>query len=174
MYSEEFYFGANTAKGFVSLYDKMAQNDKIKKMFVIKGGPGTGKSSLLRKIGEEFSEKYNIEYGFCSSDPDSLDVVNIQDLGVCIVDGTPPHPVEPRFPGALESIVDLYPLFNEDSLMQSLDEIKTVSQRCSKLHEKALKYISVASIISENNISMQDEAFLRDKADLFVKRLIKQ
>lgn len=171
-YKDEFYFGANTSDGFISLYEHIAPRFKQKKIFVIKGGPGTGKSSIMRKIGEEFSKKYTVEYGYCSSDPDSLDAVNIKELGVTVLDGTPPHPFEPRFPGALESIVDLYPFFDETALEKSRNEIEEVSEKCSAAHEKALKYISVAAIISRTNMSIVDEAFLKEKAENFVKRLV--
>ena len=56
-----YFAGGNTARGFYSLFDSnIADLDRI---FILKGGPGTGKSSLMKKIGTLDSEKgYNIEY----------------------------------------------------------------------------------------------------------------
>ena len=171
--NREFYFGANTSNGFVSLYDHIAPCEKLKKVFVIKGGPGTGKSTIMRKIGDEFSNRYEIEYGRCSSDPDSLDAVYIKDLGVVVLDGTPPHPFEPKFPGALESIVNLYPFWNEKSLENLRSEIERAWGKCSACHEKACKYLSVAGIISNTNVSLVEEAFLNEKAEKFVERIVR-
>ena len=42
------------------------------RIFVLKGGPGMGKSTFMRKIGEAMSAQgYHIEYCCCSSDNDS-------------------------------------------------------------------------------------------------------
>lgn len=172
-HNREFYLGANTSNGFVSLYNQIAPRDKLKKVFVIKGGPGTGKSTIMRKIGEEFSKRYEIEFGRCSSDPDSLDAVYIKDLGVVVLDGTPPHPFEPKFPGALESIVNLYPFWNEKSLENLRSEIERAWGKCSACHEKACKYLSVAGIISNTNFSLVEDAFLKEKAEKFVERIVR-
>ena len=45
-----FFLGANTGKGFFSLYDRFPPEGAF--LHVIKGGPGTGKSSLMRRIGQ--------------------------------------------------------------------------------------------------------------------------
>lgn len=74
----------------------------------MKGGPGTGKSSLMKAIGTEWAERgYQIELIHCSSDKDSIDGVIIPALGVGIVDGTAPHVIEPKAPGVIEEYVNL-------------------------------------------------------------------
>ncbi len=83
--------GSNTADGFFSFYDYIVNPRRI---FIIKGGPGVGKSTLMKNIGTRFNEKgYDIEYYYCSSDSNSLDGVVIPDLGVAVIDGTAPHSV---------------------------------------------------------------------------------
>ena len=69
--------GANTSKGFVSLFDNMINPFNSRKI-IIKGGPGLGKSTFMRQIGDFMMEKeYDVEYFHCSSDPGSLDGVVI-------------------------------------------------------------------------------------------------
>ena len=48
--------GANTAHGFVSYYDQILV-PKAKYLGIIKGGPGTGKSTFMRKIGEKIKNE---------------------------------------------------------------------------------------------------------------------
>ena len=50
---KKFFLGANTPFGFISYFDKPDKFDKHKQdwyRFLIKGGPGTGKSMLMKSI----------------------------------------------------------------------------------------------------------------------------
>ena len=82
--------GGNTAQGFYSFYESVLQG--MDRIFIIKGGPGTGKSSLMRRIGLAMADRgYNVEFLCCSSDNDSLDGIIISELKLAMVDGTAPH-----------------------------------------------------------------------------------
>lgn len=87
--------GGNTSQGFYSFYDYIIEPDATR-IFVIKGGPGVGKSTFMRKIGEAMLEKgYDVEFHCCSSDNDSLDGIVIPSIRVAMLDGTAPHGVVP-------------------------------------------------------------------------------
>jgi len=46
----------------------------------------------MRDIGERmYNEGYDIEYHHCPSDPKSVDAIVIDELKICLLDGTPPH-----------------------------------------------------------------------------------
>ena len=47
-----FFAAANTGRGFVSYFDEIFFCDDIKQRYVIKGGPGTGKSSIMRRVAK--------------------------------------------------------------------------------------------------------------------------
>ena len=74
-----YFAGGNTAQGFYSLFDSSLEG--LNRIFILKGGPGTGKSSLMKDVGRVWSKKgYDIEFLHCSSDPDSVDGVIIPSL----------------------------------------------------------------------------------------------
>lgn len=139
-----YYTCGNTAKGFYDLFESSLQG--LDKIFILKGGPGTGKSSLIKKIGEVWVSKgYDIEFIHCSSDNNSLDGVIIPKLKVGIVDGTAPHVIEPKAPGAIEDYVNLGVAWNSDYLKDyknTIIDIKQLINECYKqaycLFEKAL------------------------------------
>ena len=82
--------GANTSWGFHSFYEENLAD--IEHVFVIKAGPGCGKSTLIRKIANAMVDRgHDVELWQCSSDNDSLDGVYIPDLSIAIVDGTAPQ-----------------------------------------------------------------------------------
>ena len=87
-----YFLGANTAKGFFSVYEDFCKPDSGNFLYVIKGGPGCGKSSFMKAIGRAAEDAgLDVEYVLCSGDPDSLDAVVFPALNTAIVDGTAPH-----------------------------------------------------------------------------------
>lgn len=86
--------GGNTSYGFFSYYDYILPQDEAERIFCIKGGPGVGKSTFMKKIGEQFlSMGYDVEFMHCSSDSDSIDGVVIPAKKTALLDGTAPHVV---------------------------------------------------------------------------------
>ncbi|WP_078378529.1 PRK06851 family protein [Sutcliffiella halmapala] len=131
-----YYAGGNTARGFYSLYDSNIEG--LDRVFILKGGPGTGKSSLIKKIGNIWSEKgYDIEFLHCSSDTSSVDGVIIRALGVGIVDGTAPHVIEPKAPGAIEEYVNLGEAWDSDFLAEYKVEILEMAAKKKEAYQAA-------------------------------------
>ena len=79
----------------------------LAKRIFIKGRPGTGKSTFLKKIKNAAIERgFDTETYYCSFDPSSLDMVIIRELSLCIFDSTSPHEMFPSL--ASDSILDIY------------------------------------------------------------------
>ena len=94
-----FFLGSNAPGGFVSLYNKFVDSEKDK-LNIIKGGPGCGKSTFMRRIADAaIANGLSVEKICCSGDPDSLDAIYIPYLRLGYVDGTAPHIMEPVFAG---------------------------------------------------------------------------
>ena len=68
-----FFLGTNSGTGFHSLFYDLTEHATPYSTFIIKGGPGTGKSGLMKKVAEECEKRglFN-EKLWCSSDPDRL------------------------------------------------------------------------------------------------------
>ena len=63
----QFFLGANSADGFSSLYDRWIDQEAVQAFYVIKGGAGCGKSTLMGRVAETMeSEGYSVEYIRCS------------------------------------------------------------------------------------------------------------
>ena len=99
------FLGAATADGAVD-YIMNLTSDVVKRYF-IKGRPGTGKSTLLKKIAKRaMGLGFDIEAYHCAFDPNSLDMLIIRELDVCLFDSTAPHEYSPCLPP--DEIVDIY------------------------------------------------------------------
>lgn len=87
-----FFLGANTPSGFYSLYDQMLEPGTARRIYLLKGGPGCGKSSLMCRVAQALEAGgEQVEYIFCSGDPNSLDAVIFPRLRSAVVDATAPH-----------------------------------------------------------------------------------
>ena len=73
--NERAYFAAsNSHKGFISYFNEIFRSSQISHLYIIKGGPGTGKSRFIREIASDAEALgYDTEYYYCSSDQSSLD-----------------------------------------------------------------------------------------------------
>lgn len=169
--------GGNTSQGFFSFYEYMVK-ESVKRKMILKGGPGVGKSTFMKKVGEYFADKgIDVEYHWCSSDNDSLDGVVIGRHEICLLDGTAPHVIDPRFPGAVDEIINIGQFWNRERISEHRGEIIALSSSITscfsraylRLNEAWLAYQEWSSIIGEGrdsaavnrNVGALAEDFLR-------------
>ena len=141
-----FFLGASTPGGFFSLFDELLGPEDGWRLYILKGGPGTGKSTLLRRVAAEADRRgLFCERIFCSSDPDSLDAVLVPSLKVSVADGTAPHVLEPVYPGARDVTVELGVCRNDRLLYEKRAEVLRLTDENRALHEGARRYIAAAA-----------------------------
>lgn len=143
--SLSFFLGANSAYGFFSLYDELINLKDAETVYVLKGGPGSGKSSIMKKAARSAEKKgIEIEFIYCSSDPDSLDGVVFPSLKKAIVDGTSPHVVEPKYPIAVERYIDLGRFADAEEISRKKALIIDVKERHSDYFKHIYRLTSSA------------------------------
>lgn len=149
MQTRTYFLGANTPEGFSSLYDALFADARIRKLYVLKGGPGCGKSTLMRTAAAAASELgCDTEQILCSSDPDSLDALIVPQAGLALVDGTAPHVVEPPLCGLGACYLDLGRFYDGERLAkdrEALREAKEKNAACYPLCYLALRAAGAAS-----------------------------
>lgn len=139
--------GGNTSVGSYPLFDYIIP-ENVNRIFCLKGGPGVGKSSMMKKISKEFVDNgYDVELFYCTSDPSSLDGVVIKELGVVLLDGTAPHIVDPKNPGAIDEIVNLGEYWNLEGIEKDKDDIIACNKDIGNSFKRAYKFLSSAAPI---------------------------
>lgn len=142
--------GGNTSLGFYSFYDYLIEPNATR-ILVIKGGPGVGKSTFMKKIASEMQELgYSVEFHHCSSDPKSLDGIVFPEIQIALVDGTSPHIVEPRYPGCVDEILHLGDFWNEELLKKHKDDIIETSKEMGRLFTRAYRFLKAAKDIYDD------------------------
>lgn len=167
---KNYFAGGNTARGFHNLYDSNLQG--LDRLFILKGGPGTGKSSLMKKIGQKWVEKgYDIELLHCSSDNNSIDGVIIPALKVGIVDGTAPHVIEPNTPGAVEEYINLGEAWDAKLLSSQKKAIQELTNRISGQFQKAYAAFKEALEVHDDWEKIYINSMDFQKADQLTNKL---
>lgn len=151
--------GSNTPSGFYSFYDNIITQQRANKIFIIKGGPGTGKSSFMKKIVAHFMDrKIHLEHHLCSADPNSLDAIVIVPAGVAIIDGTFPHSIDPQTPGAIDEIINFAPFWNEKEIRSNKEAIMQTSAKRKAFFSKSYCYLGAAKNVYDAYAKTQKSA----------------
>ncbi len=167
--------GGNTALGFFSYYASILPQEEADRIFVLKGGPGGGKSTFMRRIGEKMMEKgYDIEHLHCSSDNGSLDGVHIPALKIAFIDGTSPHVVDPKSPGAVDEILNFGDFWNEAGIRAHKEEIVGTSKDIAYIFARAYQYLKAAAAVYEGNAAIYQKAMDSSKLNRFTAGLISE
>ncbi|MCL2698208.1 MAG: ATPase [Oscillospiraceae bacterium] len=158
--SKHYFAGANTPAGFFSYYDNILPPGDTNRKIYIKGGSGTGKSTLMKKTAGIFEKRgFTAEYFHCSNDAKSLDGISILEAGIAVVDGTSPHPADPQLPAAIDEIFNAsdfldtaYIKENKDSLTELLTEKKALYERAYGYLSSAIEIHRLNEIVYENTL----------------------
>lgn len=170
-----YFAAANTCKGFRSLFDSIFSPETLRRLYIIKGGSGTGKSRLIGDIAEDAVKRgLDIEKFYCSSDVSSLDGLLIPALDTAIVDGTAPHVTEAKYPGAVEIIIDLVQFMDIDFLASNKDQIIEKIKTKSHMYSTAYKYLAATEDINEAVQEILRTGYLADKAKASIERLFSE
>ena len=144
------FFGTMLKNGSVNYINELTEG--FSKRIFIKGRPGSGKSTLMRKLAQAARERgFDTESYFCSFDPKSFDMVIIRELGFCIFDATAPHELFPKFKS--DEILDLYALcINHETDIKYKDELSDITKRYSEKMSDARDILAqIEEIRFQNN-----------------------
>lgn len=141
----QYFLGGNTAAGFVSYYDGFCSGAEDF-LWVIKGGPGCGKSSFMKTVGQAAQDAgLYVEYVLCSGDPASVDGVYFPALHMGYVDGTAPHTLEVATPGAAGLYLDLGQFYDYAALKKERRTIEALQSRYRALYRAAYEKLAAVS-----------------------------
>ena len=147
----QYFLGANSPSGFYSLYHELLPAEQARSIYILKGGPGCGKSTLMRRVAalaEEAGE--TVEYILCSGDPDSLDAIVLPQKQIALVDGTAPHVVGPKYPGLVEQYVNLGACYQKDGLQSIRQELMSCMKGYKGCYQRAYRCLGAAAEIFED------------------------
>jgi hypothetical protein len=155
---KERFFGAATPQGHQDFIESLTKD--LKKRIFIKGRPGTGKSTFLKKIMQAaFQKGFSLEVYHCGFDPNSLDMLIVRELGLAIFDATAPHAYFPQRDG--DEILDIY----EEAVQKGTDEnhqtqLREIILRYDEALKEGISFLHRAHTLYDSLEAIYDIALL--------------
>lgn len=164
------FVSSYTSQGFYSFIPQLV-ND-LKKVYVLKGAPGTGKSTFVRMVGEVmFQQGYDVEFWLSSHDPVTPDGVYLPQLDAAIINGSLPQPLEPRYPEIKEFIINLGDYLDRAAVGENYHEIIDRFDHIEALQMRIGGTLQEASRVKEE-IRKANSAHLNlEKIDQLVQKM---
>ena len=170
-----FFLGSNTPDGFYSLFSDLYDPTDGWRCYILKGGPGTGKSTFMKRVAESASHcGQEAEVIHCASDPASLDAVILRGLKVCVADGTAPHVIEPILPGVSEQLVDLGEYWSAKRIRTQSERIIALNREYKSCHLRAVKFMKGAAVLYHDTARLIEEFTDAGKIESAAQRLSKR
>ncbi len=141
------FFGGATYNGTVNFVMDLTKD--LGKRYFIKGRPGSGKSTFLRKIASAAQSRgFDVELYHCGFDPQSLDMVIIRELDLAVFDSTSPHEFFPSKDS--DEVIDIYALAIAPGTDEKYEkELKDITGRYKAKVEEGIAYLGKARNMQE-------------------------
>ena len=171
----EYFASANGYTGFRSYFDAIYESRRFEKIIILQGGPGSGKSTLIKKAASTAAQ-YGLYHEIlrCSSDTNSLDgaIIKHKNNRVAILDGTAPHVRGQEFAGVVDEIFNIGDFFDSDKLKKHKNEIFTLDFIKSGSYSKAHSELAVSSFFDTNIKAEFKKYFNAELFDAFIDDII--
>lgn len=174
VFMEKYFLGNNSGYGFWNEYDnELKSKDRV---LLLKGGAGTGKSTLMKKIAQKaLAMGCDCELWYCSGDPQSLDGVYIKEFDRAIVDATAPHASGVDIPIVKDKIIDLAEGLNADKLKGERANIQNLIKRKKAYFMRVYQHLKCALCHFHNQLDIEkqgvSESGIRAYAAMFARDL---
>lgn len=171
----KYFLAANSCEGFISAFGTRFCAKDGWRCFIIKGGPGTGKSSFMKYIAAKAQEKdLKTELCPCSSDPDSLDAVVLPQKKIIVLDGTAPHTLDPIYPAVCEEILNFGTFWNVNKIKGEKEKIIFLTDSNKTLHKTASRYLKAAGQIYSESLKTAALCTNVEKVEKYAEKCAKK
>ncbi len=172
-----YFASSNSARGFRNYYGECFSDAHVDRLYIIKGGPGTGKSRFMHDVFR-YARRHGydgIEYA-CSSDPASLDGILLSRPDaprIGFVDGTAPHVWEPTAPGVREEIINLGALWDAARLSGVGETVRALGAQKSAAYARAYACLRAAGEMDEVADALVAPAVRDDRLTAMAERMLR-
>lgn len=142
------FTSSHTKDGFFTFIPDLIRG--LRRVYILKGPAGSGKSTLIRLLGETMYEQgYEIEFWISAIDPLNADGVYITQLDTAVINGSLPNPIDPFYPGGIGEIINLGDYIDKDATVARRTEIEKIIADIAAKSKGAYYLLKKASVVRE-------------------------
>lgn len=173
VYPAAFFAAANTTDGFVSLFASVFSSKQLHKIWIVKGTPGSGKSTFFNRCACACESKgVYVQRIYCSADPSSLDGIIVPQAGVAMLDGTAPHTTDPTYPGTVERVINFFNFIDCDALEKEKEKLVALLEEKSAAFTTAYHFLNACAPLYAVRMNILRAAFDTQKAQKCICTLL--
>lgn len=155
------FASSHTSQGFYTFIPELIKD--LGRVYILKGAPGTGKSTFIRLVGETMSEQgLEVEFWISALDSITPDGVYLPQLDIAVINGSLPERIDPRYPGVREQLINLGEYWDPETIeahqveiIDLVDEIGGIQQQVYKLLKEAGRVKEEIRQINAQNLNME-------------------
>ncbi len=164
------FASSHTSQGFYTFIPELING--LGRVYILKGAPGSGKSTFIRLVGELLSEQgYEVEFWISAMDSVTPDGVYIPQLDVAVINGSLPESMDPQYPGVRDYLINLGDYWDRVSIEQHREKIIELVD-CMELSRKQVNgFLKEAVRVKEEIRKINSVHLNMDKLDKICKQL---
>ncbi|MBR7092649.1 MAG: hypothetical protein IKI50_05635 [Clostridia bacterium] len=144
-----FFLWACTGQGVVGYQQQFCCGENWQ-TYILKSGPGTGKGRLLAAVRDRLVARgETVQEMICPLDPPALDGLLIPQRGRCVLDGTAPHPLEPRYWEITERLIHLGQAVDVQRVRQHAAGIIAATDACAAAQDQLCRQLAQAAALKQ-------------------------
>ncbi len=164
------FASSHTSQGFYTFIPELVNG--LGKVYILKGAPGSGKSTFIRLLGEVMSQQgYDVEFWVSALDPVTPDGVYIAHFNAAVINGSLPQPIDPKYPGVREVIINLGEYWDQAIIEQCQRQIIEQVDQADKFDNELCNILKEASRVKEE-IRIANASHLNmEKIEQLIKKI---
>ncbi|MGE5391359.1 MAG: hypothetical protein ACM3PE_09885 [Deltaproteobacteria bacterium] len=138
------FTSSNTYDGFHSFIPDLVK--PLQRVYILKGAPGSGKSTFIRMLGESLSERgYEVDFWLSAADPLNPEGLYLPRLDLAVVNGSQGLGLDPHYPGATGEVIGFEQYQDREALRRFGSEIIGLIDRLEAEREKVEQILMQAA-----------------------------
>lgn len=130
------FASSHTTRGYYTFIPDLIKD--LERVYILKGAPGSGRSTFIRLVGEILSEQgLEVEFWISALDSITPDGVYIPQLNLAVVNGSLPASIDPRYPGVKEHLINLGEYWDQAAIEAQRQQIVELVDNIELSQQKA-------------------------------------
>ena len=148
---------------------------QVRQVYILKGHPGAGKSTLIRLLGDLMLEHgYEIEFWVSAIEPHNLDGLYIVSLDIAVINGSLPVPIDPIYPAGQGEIINLGNFLDKSAICEEHEEIQKLALDIRQKEIKTNCLLRNAAIVKDDIKNVTSKYLNLEKVSGLINTLAKE